>query len=121
MDAVSGHSMENCRAGLSFTVKFMKLRPLWPPSFDFTSKEIFSVPALVGVSVSISVALVGRQVAALHGQFADTFTEYCRDLKLPVISLLRDFELDVCRFLERIGILQCFYFERWCRLGDSIG
>ena len=57
MDAVSGYSMENCKAGLSFTVKFMKLRPLWPPFFDFTSKEIFSVPALVGVSVSISVAL----------------------------------------------------------------
>lgn len=63
---------------------------------------------------------VGREVAALHRELAGPFAEYGRDLKFPVVPLLRDLELEIRRLVDDVRVLQGRHFERGPGLGDPI-
>ena len=63
---------------------------------------------------------VGREVAALHRELAGSFAEYGRELKFPVVPLLRDLELEIRRLVDDVRVLQGRHFERRPGLGDPI-
>lgn len=63
---------------------------------------------------------VGREVAALHRELAGPFVEYGRELKFPVVPLLRDLELEIRRLVDDVRVLQGRHFERRPGLGDPV-
>lgn len=63
---------------------------------------------------------VGGEPAALHGEIATPFAEYGRELKFPVVPLLRDLELEIRWLVDDVDVLQGRHFERRPGLGDPV-